>query len=396
MATPRNDNWLDAVASDLTPGLWRMRVRFVDDDGDDAEMILNWPADGAWRSTILDAVGPVEAEVKLEPRPGRNTKDERRRLKLPRQIQPLAVAVADNTRRPSPSVEDAPAPLDLPSDDPDEAVKREMRETARLEAECARVEAEAKLRRLKAGLDGAVAGADTGFAEMLRQQAELWREMLRESRERESRLLAELGKRSAAAPEQAAGLVGLRESLGLVREVLSVADSFRGDAGGDGDAGDSGAGGIVRVLREARGLLGVLPQRAMAAPAALAAPTAPAAPAGPAGPAAPAGAGAPAADAAARRVRAFVQQLVEELSVGSEPESVADELAAAVGLLPAPVRQGLDAGSWRQAWQAILPFVGAAEWNQVDAFLASSPVSTEWLDKFALALKEGAEDDQAE
>lgn len=393
---PRPDavaNWLDRIATDLTPSLWRLRV--VAEDGTDT--YVAWPDDGDWRRAILEHIGAGEFRLRLTRRAGRNTQEERRRLKLPAKPQWLAVDVADAQRveeaTPAPDLAEEPAPFD-PSMRDDDDVRNVLRETARIEAECARVEAEHKLRRLRAGLDGAVPAGDAGLAEVMRQQAEVWREMLREAREREARLLAELTRRSSQPDGQAAGLVGLRESLGLVREVMSMTDSFRSDSGGGGDdddeLGEGTAGNIVRVLREARGLLGAIPRPNMeriaaAPPRAMPLPAAPATPLAPPAPAPAAPAATQPAEAAKVRVRAFVQQLIEELTIGSEPESVADELASAVGLLPSSVRQPIDAGSWPQAWQAIMPYIGINEWNQVDSLLASSPTSVEWLERFVKA-----------
>lgn len=92
-------------------------------------------------------------------------------------------------------------------------------------------------------------------------------------------------------------------------------------------------------------------------------------------------------------MRSFVETLVNELTIGSDPETVAEQLEANVGLLPEPIRRQLDAGSWRGAWQEIARYVDADEWSAVDGMLAASPASADWLDRFAAALTLEGDDD---
>ena len=73
------------------------------------------------------------------------------------------------------------------------------------------------------------------------------------------------------------------------------------------------------------------------------------------------------------------------LDAGRLTPSLFERAAHRAGLSSKVVRQPIDAGSWRQAWQSILPFVGMDEWSQVDTFLASSPTSVEWLERFVKA-----------
>lgn len=380
-AKPRSDLLLDQVARNLTPELWQLRVRSTDGQLDET---LPWPEDGRWRDELAEHFGVGQYEVKLTQRPGRNTREERGRLGVPTkpswELVELREAARPRVAPPLTTASEPAAPIafEHANVDDDEAVQRELRETARIEAECARVEAEAKLRRLKAGLDPTAPASDGGAADVVRQLGEMMREQARTAAEREARLMQELARR--ASPEPTAGLMGLRESLGLVREVLGMTEAFRAEraaeVGGDGEASGA-AGSIVQVLREARGLLGAWPR-----PVAL--PTSPRAAAVPGLPAPPAG---------EQRVRSFVETLVNELTIGSDPETVAEQLEANVGLLPEPIRRQLDAGSWRGAWQEIARYVDADEWSAVDGMLAASPASADWLDRFAAALTLEGDDD---
>jgi hypothetical protein len=263
-AKPRSDLLLDQVARNLTPELWQLRVRSTDGQLDET---LPWPEDGRWRDELAEHFGVGQYEVKLTQRPGRNTREERGRLGVPTkpswELVELREAARPRVAPPLTTASEPAAPIafEHANVDDDEAVQRELRETARIEAECARVEAEAKLRRLKAGLDPTAPASDGGAADVVRQLGEMMREQARTAAEREARLMQELARR--ASPEPTAGLMGLRESLGLVREVLGMTEAFRAEraaeVGGDGEASGA-AGSIVQVLREARGLLGAWPR----------------------------------------------------------------------------------------------------------------------------------------
>jgi hypothetical protein len=399
------------LAPKLSPSLWRLRVQ---NELGTLDEYMPFPADRDYIGAIRERFGAGRWRVRLIRRPGRSTSGERQKLGLApfRSFEGVYV----------PEHPGAPAPVQPPPDEDgprvvqadgepieDEAVQQELRAAARVDAECTRIEAEARLKKLRSGLAGAPErGPADAFAVMLEQQGTMFRELLRQSEAREARMMAELqtlrdrlsapppapSNLVAAAAAPAAGLEGLKGSLALVREVLAVADQFRGESGG-GDAGDddSMAGGIVRVLREARGLLGVLPAtrgEGVATPSQV--------PQKVNGQAPQRAHRATAVHGAAatqrRRVELFLAQLLEETEVESDPAAVVDSLGDSIGLLPLPVRAALDRGDWRAAWTACAPFIGPEKWNDLDGVLSQSTGAQTWLAEFAAACV--PEDDDVE
>jgi hypothetical protein len=85
-------------------------------------------------------------------------------------------------------------------------------------------------------------------------------------------------------------------------------------------------------------------------------------------------------------VRAFARALFVEIANGSDPQAVADSSMDSIGLLPAPVRQALEAGNWRAAWHACAPFLGAEEWKKIDQGLNQNQEATAWCEAFAKAV----------
>lgn len=393
-------NALHQLAPSLDPSIWTLRV--LNESGTLDEYIA-FPLDADYVRAIRDRFGVGHYRVRLVRRAGRSVRAERERLGIgsKRPFEAVTVPAVSGGTPPAEAetfAGETERQVENAGEGIHEPVQRELREAARIEAECHRIEAEAKLKKLKLGLSDPKHAGDP-FAVVLEQQAAMFRELLRASEAREARLLQEMAQlrqapqnASAVGSLPAQGLGSLKDTLGLLREVLSVADQFRGDAVAESGDDDSAAGGIVRVMREAKGLLSMMPVAPARAPAP--APGRQAAPGPrpmPQNGAAPKRISTP-ANLARQRVESFLAQLVEEATLGSSPDAVANALDESIGLLPASVREPLDEGNWRAAWSACAQILGGEKWNELDASLQQSTEVQLWLEAFAASCQQEPEE----
>lgn len=381
----------------LTAANWWLVVRPGRRGGKDSERRFPLthvdPADPI--AFLLDCVSQVAGEgwARIRLRARRSVVADRARLGLPSSQMPFELVRGDQTRPsglPGTSLRHVQVDDD---DEPDDvaplssAEEREQRETARLRAQIDRRQAELDLARVEREFAAAqpqqapAANASRDlFVVLLEQQAQTFRLLLDAASKREAELLAALRERGAVgqvAPTPAPAVDPLGSAVDLVRKVLSVADDIRGAGGGGGDDGESGE--LVKILREAKGLLqigaaaGGSPGGSIGArPEVVPAPR----------PALRqvrrAGVGDDVSKMREDRCSRFVGSLISEARNGSDAATVADRLADQAGLLPPTVRQGIEAGNWRAAWQAMAPFLGEG-WHGLDSLLVADAAASQWV-----------------